>query len=68
MIRKLNQLIILLRIENPNLICKFHTIGQPSEQKNQPIILNYTTIKKVIAKRKKQSLFHSSQSYESCLG
>lgn len=48
LLQSLNQLIILLRIANPNLICKFHTIGQPSEQKNQPIILNYTTIKKVL--------------------
>lgn len=42
------QLISLLRISNPNLICKFHTIAQPLIQQNQTIQLTFNNIKKVL--------------------
>lgn len=42
------RLIYLLRISNPNLICKLHTIAQPSEQKLSSIILNYENVKQVL--------------------
>ena len=44
------QLISLLRIANPNLICKFHTIAQPINQKNRTITLNFSNIKKSLYK------------------
>lgn len=42
------QLISLLRIKNPNLICKFHTVAQPTYQKSRTINLNFNNIKKVL--------------------
>lgn len=42
------RLISLLRISNPKLSCKLHTIAQPGEQNLIPISLNYNTINKVL--------------------
>ena len=48
LLESLNQLISLLRIANPNLILKFHTIAQPTVEKDQQIILTFNNIKKVL--------------------
>lgn len=48
LLQSLQQLIVLLKVANPNLVCKFHTIAQPNEQKNQTILLKYNNIKKVL--------------------
>lgn len=42
------RLISLLKIENPNLICKFHTICKNRKQDLQVIDLNYKTINKIL--------------------
>nr|YP_010283464.1 phenylalanine-tRNA ligase beta subunit [Bacillaria paxillifer]ULD16583.1 phenylalanine-tRNA ligase beta subunit [Bacillaria paxillifer] len=42
------RLICLLRISNPNLICKLHTVNQTVEQKLTPISLNYKTVKQIL--------------------
>nr|YP_010134012.1 phenylalanine tRNA synthetase [Tryblionella apiculata]QWM93501.1 phenylalanine tRNA synthetase [Tryblionella apiculata] len=42
------RLICLLRIENPNLICKLHTIAQSSQENIRTISLNYKNIKQVL--------------------
>ena len=41
-------LICLLRISNPNLVCKIHTITQTLEKDRVPIHLNYSTISQVL--------------------
>lgn len=43
-----NQLILLLRIKNPNSILKFHTVAQPMNKENQKIRLTYSNVKKVL--------------------
>lgn len=42
------RLISLLRISNPNLCCKLHTIGQNVQQDLIPIYLHYKTINKIL--------------------
>lgn len=42
------RLISLLRISNPNLICKLHTISQRLEQTSKPILLRYETINEIL--------------------
>ena len=42
------KLIYLLRIANPNLICKLHTIKQSLKQESEPILLDYKTIKQIL--------------------
>lgn len=49
------QLILLLRISNPNLICKFHTLAKPIVKKKRALILNFNTIKKVLGPTKKST-------------
>ena len=49
------QLISLLRIANPDLICKFHTIAQPVNQKNRIITLDFNNIKKVLGPTKEST-------------
>ena len=49
------QLISLLRIKNPNLICKFHTVIQSSYKKNQTITLNFNHIKKILGPTKEST-------------
>lgn len=49
------KLISLLRIKNPDLICKFSTIAQPITQKDQIINLKLDTIKKVLGPTKKST-------------
>ena len=45
LLEALYRLICLLRIENPNLICKFHTVAQPRKQSLRAISLDYEYIK-----------------------
>lgn len=42
------KLICLLRISNPNLICKLHTMSQNAKQDSEPISLHYKTIKEIL--------------------
>ena len=42
------RLISLLRISNPNLICKLHTIKQIQEKSLEPILLRYETINEIL--------------------
>jgi len=44
----LYRLISLLKISNPNLTCKLHTIAQISKQKSKIIILNYQTVNEIL--------------------
>ena len=44
----LYRLISLLRISNPNLICKLHTINEIREQDPKPILLYYKTLKEIL--------------------
>ena len=49
------KLISLLRIKNPDLICKFSTIAQPINQEDRIINLKLDTIKKVLGPTKKST-------------
>jgi len=48
LIQSLYRLISLLRISNPNLICKFHTSIKTVEQILKPIFLKYKTINEIL--------------------
>ena len=52
------KLIYLLRISNPNLVCKLHMIQQNVKQNSEPILLKYKTIKEVLGP------IHQSKNYE----
>jgi phenylalanyl-tRNA synthetase beta chain len=54
------KLISLLRISNPNLICKLHTINQSVKQDSQPILLQYKTVKEILGPVKQ---YVKSESY-----
>jgi phenylalanyl-tRNA synthetase beta chain len=49
------QLISLLRISNPNLICKFHTLAKPIVKKKQTLVLSFNNIKKVLGPTKEST-------------
>ena len=49
------KLIYLLRIANPALICKLHTIKESVKQKSEPILLQYKTIKEILGPIKEDS-------------
>ena len=53
LLKSFHKLICLLRIANPNLICKLHTINQTPQQISKPISLQYKTIKEVLGPIKK---------------
>lgn len=42
------RLIALLRIANPDIKCKFHTISQPESETTKIIELNYQTVKQIL--------------------
>ena len=46
------KLIHLLRISNPNLICKLHTFNQNLRQDSEPILLHYKTIQEILGPTK----------------
>ena len=48
LLESLYKLIFLLKISNPNLICKLHTSTETKEQKQRPIVLQYKTIKEIL--------------------
>ena len=48
LIESLYRLISLLRITNPNLNCKLHTIQKTIEQSPKPILLRYETIREIL--------------------
>ena len=52
LINAFDQLISLLRISNPNLICKFHTLAKPITKEKRTLILNFNNIKKVLGPTK----------------
>jgi phenylalanyl-tRNA synthetase beta chain len=54
----LYKLISLLRISNPNLICKLHTITEIKEQNQEPIFLRYKTIKEILGPVKQYAKFN----------
>nr|AZJ16763.1 phenylalanine tRNA synthetase beta chain [Seminavis robusta] len=49
------KLIYLLRIANPTLTCKLHTIQESLKHKSEPILLQYKTIKEILGPIKKDS-------------
>jgi len=53
LIKAFYQLISLLRISNPNLICKFHTLAQPVHSEKRILELSFNNIKKVLGPTKK---------------
>lgn len=48
LLKSFYKLISLLRIANPNLICKLHTINQSIKQTSKSISLQYKTIKEIL--------------------
>lgn len=48
LIDSLYRLISLLRISNPNLVCKLHTINKMFEELSEPILLRYETINEIL--------------------
>ena len=52
LIKAFYQLISLLRISNPNLICKFHTLAKPIQIEKQILQLSLDNIKKVLGPTK----------------
>jgi phenylalanyl-tRNA synthetase beta chain len=53
------RLISLLKISNPNIICKFHTIFESKKQNLQIINLNYKTINEILGPVKGYSRINS---------
>jgi len=51
----LYKLISLLRIANPDLICKFYTIAQTTAKKDHIIKLNFNTVKKILGPTKESN-------------
>lgn len=48
LLQALYRLISLLRISNPNLICKLHTIAKTVEPISTPILLRYQTVNEIL--------------------
>ena len=48
------KLIYLLKIFNPTLICKLHTIKENIKENSKPILLQYKTIKEILGPIKKE--------------
>lgn len=55
LIDSLYRLISLFRINNPNLICKIHTVSQIEEQTSKFISLRYQTINEILGPIKKMN-------------
>jgi phenylalanyl-tRNA synthetase beta chain len=54
----LYRLVSLLRISNPNIICKLHTVNYADEQVPEPIILRYKTITEILGPIEKHTKGH----------
>ena len=48
LLESLYKLVSLLKVSNPNLICKLHTFNEIPEQDVKPIILKYKTVKEIL--------------------
>ena len=48
MLESLYRLVYLLKVSNPELICKLHTINKNFEQNPKPIFLHYDTITEIL--------------------
>ena len=57
LINSLYRLISLLRITNPKLICKIHTVRKIKEKPVKPILLKYLTIQEVLGPVQKGNTF-----------
>ena len=57
LINSLYRLISLLRITNPKLICKIHTVRKIKEKPLKPILLKYLTIQQVLGPVQKGNTF-----------
>jgi phenylalanyl-tRNA synthetase beta chain len=57
LINSLYRLISLLRITNPKLICKIHTVTKINEKPLKPILLKYLTIQEVLGPVQKLNTF-----------
>jgi len=55
LIESLYRLVSLLRISNPNLICKLHKINQKFEQNIEPLLLRYETINEILGPTNKST-------------
>lgn len=55
LLESLYKLISLLRISNPELVCKIHTLVQPITESNKVVRLNFDTVKKVLGPTKKST-------------
>jgi phenylalanyl-tRNA synthetase beta chain len=55
LLQSLYRLVYLLRISNPKLICKLHTIAKDVESISMPILLRYQTIKEILGPIQKQT-------------
>lgn len=53
LIKAFYHLLSLLRISNPNLICQFHTLAQPSVEQKRHLKLTVNNLKKVLGPTKK---------------
>lgn len=57
LINSLYRLVLLLRITNPKLICKIHTVSKIKEKPFKPIRLKYRTIQEVLGPVKNLNTF-----------
>ena len=55
LIKAFYRLISLLRISNPDLICKFHTLAQPTLKQKRNLILTLNNVKKVLGPTKEST-------------
>lgn len=63
-IETLYRLVSLLRIANPKLTCKLHTIAQSKKRTSKIIKLNYQTVKQVLGPINKITTANSEEVYE----
>jgi phenylalanyl-tRNA synthetase beta chain len=60
LLKSLYRLIYLLRILNPNLICKLHTVAKTVEPISKPIFLRYKTVNEILGPIQNQNQNESS--------
>ena len=63
-IETLYRLVSLLRIANPKLTCKLHTLAQSRRNPSKIIKLNYQTVKQVLGPLNKITIKNSKEVYE----
>lgn len=62
-LESLYKLIALLRISNPKMICRLHTMSKIFEKPSKPILLHYETINEVLGPIKNQNQNKSELNY-----